>query len=62
MLGGMEDPQTTIASTSSEASVDWQHWSDIQYPDIYNDFVTTPSGHKRRNLKLTRVSRDTSTS
>ena len=51
MLGGMEDPYATIASASSEASVDWQHWPDIQYPDIYNYFVATPSGHTKEELK-----------
>ena len=49
MLGGMEDPYTTITSASSEARVDWPHWPDIhvhvRYPDIYNYFVATPSGH-----------------
>ena len=51
MLGGMEDPYATIASASSEASIDWQHWPDIQYPDIYNYFIATPSGHTKQELK-----------
>ena len=38
-VGGMEDPYFTISGASSEGSVDWQDWPDVQYPDIYNYFI-----------------------
>ena len=34
MLGSMEDHYATIASASSEANVDWQHWPDIHVVEI----------------------------
>ena len=36
---------------SSEESVDWHDWPDVQYPDIHNYFIATPSGYTKEELK-----------
>ena len=51
MLGKMKDPYFTINHASSEESMDWQTWPSVEYPDIYNYFVATPSSYTKQELK-----------
>ena len=46
-VGIMTDPY--LPSTAS--SIDWQDWPDVQYPDVYNYLVETPSLYTRQQLK-----------
>ena len=46
-VGNMTDPY--LPSTAS--SIDWQDWPDVQYPDVYNYLVETPSLYTRQQLK-----------
>ena len=48
LLGGMQDPYVTI---SVNTSVDWLNWPNVEYPDIYNYFIATPSGYTEQQLK-----------
>ena len=50
MLGGvcMQDPYITISVISQEECMDWLTWPNIEYPDIYNYFITTPSYTKQQ--------------
>ena len=39
-LGGMTDP---YMNWQSEASIDWQLWPDVEYADIFNYLIESPS-------------------
>ncbi len=43
ILGGITDPYLTMEQ--NQDSLEWQDWSEVQYPDIYNYLVATPSPH-----------------
>ena len=32
-------------------SIDWQSWPDVQYPDIFNYLIETPSLYTHQQLK-----------
>ena len=35
----------------SQDSLEWQDWPEVQYPDIYNYLVATPSPYTMQELK-----------
>ena len=47
-LGGMTDP---YLNWQSEASIDWQLWSDVEYPDIFNYLIESTSVYTGESLK-----------
>ena len=49
MLGNLEDPY--LKTTSKLAKIDWREWPNVQYPDIYNYLITTPSPCTKDQLK-----------
>lgn len=51
MLGGMQDPYLTINVVSLEECIYLLIWPNVEYPDIYNHFITTPSGYTKQQLK-----------
>ena len=51
ILGGIQDPYVTVNVIRSEEHIDWLNWPNIEYPDIYNYFVTTPSSYTKQQLK-----------
>ena len=45
LLGCREDPYSRFESkgkTSDSNSLDWIHWPEVTYPDIYNYLILTP--------------------
>ena len=36
---------------SCSSTVDWQKWPDVEYPDVYNYLIETPSLYTKDNLK-----------
>ena len=50
-LGGMTDP---YLNWQSEASIDWQLWPDVEYPDIFNYLIESPSVYTGESLKAYR--------
>ena len=50
-LGGMTDP---YLNWQSEASIDWQLWPDVEYPDIFNYLIVSPSVYTGESLKAYR--------
>ena len=53
MLGDIEDPYIAInaAASSRGPGLDWQHWPDVEYPDIFNYFIATPSPYTQQQLR-----------
>ena len=47
----MTDP---YLNWQSEASIDWQLWPDIEYPDIFNYLIESPSVYTCESLKAYR--------
>ena len=45
MVGGMQDPYLTINVVSLEECIYFLIWPNVEYPDIYNYFITTPSSY-----------------
>ena len=54
MLGGMADSYVTIADGGRSANysrIEWQDWPDVDYPDIYNFFISSLSPCTHEELK-----------
>ena len=52
MLGGLADPYLEKSrSDNTCASIDWQMWLEVKYPDIYNFLIATPSFYTGDSLK-----------
>ena len=53
LLGDIEDPYVSISAASSSRSsgVDWQQWPDVEYPDIFNYLIATPSPYTQQQLR-----------
>ena len=47
-LGGINDPYSAEPTTVCE---DWQNWPDVEYADIYNYLIETPSVYTCNSLK-----------
>ncbi len=48
LLGGLEDPYLHSERIISE---DWQNWPAVEYPDVYNFLIQTPSLYTGESLK-----------
>ena len=42
-LGGLADPYLEKSRDDHISIVDWQLWPEVEYPDIYNLLIATPS-------------------
>ena len=52
MLGGAQDPYLTINIIKSTGEcVEWFNWPNVEYPDIFNYFVTSVSSYTKQQLK-----------
>ena len=52
MLGGAQDPYLTINIIKSTGEcVEWFNWPNVEYPDIFNYFVTLVSSYTKQQLK-----------
>ena len=49
ILGSLSDPYSGLKNLP--ANLEWQHWPSIEYPDIYNYLITTPSLYTKDKLK-----------
>ena len=47
ILGCIEDPYVEGSSVAAESAIDWQDWSNVEYTDIYNYLIATPSPYTR---------------
>ena len=47
ILGGIEDPYVERSSVVPESVIDRQDWPDMEYPDIYNYLIDTPSLYRK---------------
>ena len=55
LMGDITDPYIVITMTGNQNNdLEWHDWPEVQYPDIYNYLIATPSQslHKRRNESL----------
>ena len=54
MLGGIKDPyiywQVEVELNSAQ-KVEWYGWPEVEYPDIYNYVIASPSPHTSEELK-----------
>ena len=54
MLGGIKDPyiywQVEVELNSAQ-KVEWYGWPEVEYPDIYNYLIASPSPHTSEELK-----------
>ena len=50
-LGGLADPYLEKSSGDGHTSIDWQLWPEVEYPDIYNFLIATPSLYTGDSLK-----------
>ena len=51
MLGGAQDPYLTINIIKSTGEcVEWFNWPNVEYPDIFNYFVTSVSSYTKQQL------------
>ncbi len=48
-LGGLEDPYLHLGQGLKEE--DWQNWPKVEYPDIYNFLIESPSLYNGESLK-----------
>ena len=52
ILGDIEDPYVIGGrSISLTRSIKWQEWPDVEYPDIYNYLIATPSPYTKEQLR-----------
>ena len=51
MAGGIDDPYLVAKDVSSDESLDWQVWPNVEYPDIYNYLITPTSSYTKEQLK-----------
>ena len=51
LLGGIEDPYVEGSSVALESAIDWQDWPNVEYPDIYNYLIATPSPYTKEQLR-----------
>ena len=52
MLGGVQNPYITINTIqSTDQCLDWLSWPNVEYPDIFNYFVTSVSTYTKQQLK-----------
>ena len=51
LLCGIRDPYLGIDLDQGESSLDWQNWPAVEYPDIFNYLITTPSPYTMQELK-----------
>ena len=49
MLGSLGDLYSGLKNLP--ASLEWQHWPSVEYPDIYNYLIATPSLYTKDKLK-----------
>ena len=49
MLGTIKDPY--LPSEEQTAGVQWNDWPEVQYPDIFNYLIATPSPYTQQELK-----------
>ena len=47
-LGGIDDPYLQEPTAVGE---DWKNWPSVEYPDIYNYLIQTPSLYTGESLK-----------
>ena len=53
-LGGLADPYLEASKRTDDqngGTVDWHLWPDVEYPDIYNFLIQTPSLYTGDSLK-----------
>jgi hypothetical protein len=50
---GAQDPYLTINIIYTGECVEWFNWPNVEYPDIFNYFVTSVSSYTKQQLKLT---------
>ena len=50
LLGGIQDPYLQQTPTSNSL-VEWQHWPEVEYPDIYHYLVAIPGAYTQDQLK-----------
>ena len=51
LLGGIEDPYLTKDLDRGEKGLEWQDWPAVEYPDIFNYLIATPSPYTMQELK-----------
>ena len=51
MLGSIDDPYLINTTRSTATMIDWQHWPDVEHPDIFNYLVATPNIYTEDQLK-----------
>ena len=51
ILGDIEDPYVGGSWLVRGSSVEWHDWPTVEYPDIYNYLIATPSAYTRDQLK-----------
>ncbi len=49
ILGDLIDPYLTMIGDQN--SLEWQDWPEVQYPDIYNYLIATPSPYTKEDMK-----------
>ena len=49
ILGGITDPYLTMER--KQDGLEWHEWPNVQYPDIYNYFIATPSPCTKEEMK-----------
>ena len=52
ILDGIEDPYVERSSVAPESGINWQDWPNVEYPDIYNYLITTPSPYTNEQLRV----------